>query len=288
MADSDLDKSFHGFPTIVSGFLSNSDGNRETGEGFDQLIPRGVEKIDEHNVLLDDVSLLESLDSFDPLSSAKFYHHGDNSNNNRSYLIKDDEDSSSKTSLGMRRKGSFVGRQGGTSYDSDGGGSDGQNSSVTGDHINLLSNINGAPLLGSDCSRANATPKVMMQEFIAGVVVALATIPTSISYAAVIGISPSTGIWNSAILGLCSSMIGGAPGMITGAAGAAALPMSRIYKLHGLPWMTAAVLVASFIELSFGFSKLSRLADIVTEPVVIGFFNALSMFIVRSQVSIIS
>ncbi len=144
----------------------------------------------------------------------------------------------------------------------------------------------GATAFNPSCNCPSNVIAPIMREIVAGMVVALATIPTSISYAAVIGISPSTGIWNSAILGFCTSVVGGAPGMITGAAGAAALPMSRIYKVHGLSWMTTAVLLASFIELVFGFSKLSRLGDIVTEPVIIGFFNALSIFILKSQVSV--
>jgi MFS superfamily sulfate permease-like transporter len=54
--------------------------------------------------------------------------------------------------------------------------------------------------------------KTPTKEILAGLVVALATIPTSISYSTVIGIKPLIGIWNSAILGFISSFIGGAPG----------------------------------------------------------------------------
>jgi len=46
----------------------------------------------------------------------------------------------------------------------------------------------------------------------AGLVVALATIPTSISYSTVVGINPIIGIWNSALVGLFVTVIGGAPG----------------------------------------------------------------------------
>ncbi len=49
-------------------------------------------------------------------------------------------------------------------------------------------------------------------EIMSGMLVALATLPTSISYALLVGITPALGIWNSAILGLVSSMVGGAPG----------------------------------------------------------------------------
>ena len=55
-------------------------------------------------------------------------------------------------------------------------------------------------------------PDELMRELLAGAVVGVATIPTSISYSTVIGINPIIGIWNSAILGLIVTIVGGAPG----------------------------------------------------------------------------
>ncbi len=52
----------------------------------------------------------------------------------------------------------------------------------------------------------------LVREIMAGLVVALATIPTSISYSTVVGINPIIGIWNSAIVGLLVTVVGGAPG----------------------------------------------------------------------------
>ena len=52
----------------------------------------------------------------------------------------------------------------------------------------------------------------LVREVMAGLVVALATIPTSISYSTIAGISPITGIWNSALVGLVITVVGGAPG----------------------------------------------------------------------------
>ncbi len=50
------------------------------------------------------------------------------------------------------------------------------------------------------------------KEVLAGLVVTLATLPTSISYSTVVGVSPVIGIWNSAITGLLAALVGGAPG----------------------------------------------------------------------------
>ena len=46
------------------------------------------------------------------------------------------------------------------------------------------------------------------------------------------------------------------------------------------------IMLASLIELCFGLLKLSKIADVVTEPVIAGFLNAFAIFLVKSQVSV--
>lgn len=65
-------------------------------------------------------------------------------------------------------------------------------------------------------------------------VVALATIPTSVAYSTIIGLSPMLGIWSSAITGLVVACVGGGPGMIAGAAGVVALPLAGLVKVNDL------------------------------------------------------
>ena len=77
-----------------------------------------------------------------------------------------------------------------------------------------------------------AQRQVISRELLAGLVVALATIPTSVAYSSIIGLSPMVGIWSSAITGLVVSLVGGGPGMIAGAAGE--LLVSPSYILHSL------------------------------------------------------
>jgi len=84
----------------------------------------------------------------------------------------------------------------------------------------------------------------LLREVVAGLVVAVATIPTSVSYSTIVGVSPLTGIWTSAIVGLCVTVVGGGPGLIAGAAGVVALPMARLVGLYGPQYMAAAVLLS--------------------------------------------
>ena len=73
-------------------------------------------------------------------------------------------------------------------------------------------NINDASEMKVSWRSPTGQKGELAREVMAGLVVALATIPTSISYSTIAGISPITGIWNSALVGLVITVVGGAPG----------------------------------------------------------------------------
>lgn len=126
------------------------------------------------------------------------------------------------------------------------------------------------------------------RELLAGLAVGVATIPTSVSYATVVGINPLLGIWNSAIIGFVITAVGGAPGLIAGSAGVTALPMAKLAASHGLPFMSAALVLSSLLQIAFGVLQLSSVMKIVTEPVICGFLNAFGIFLVQSQLKVFS
>jgi hypothetical protein len=123
------------------------------------------------------------------------------------------------------------------------------------------------------------------KEFLAGLVVALATIPTSIAYSSIIGLNPLAGIWSSVIVGMTVALYGGSPGLIAGAAGVIAVPLSKLFAAHGSNYMAATVILASFLEIVFGKLKLGKLVDQATPPVIAGFLNSFAYFLFKSQVT---
>jgi len=126
----------------------------------------------------------------------------------------------------------------------------------------------------------------LFRELLAGLVVSLATIPTSVSYSTIIGLSPLIGIWTSAIVGLVVTVVGGGPGLIAGAAGVIALPMARLVEARGTQYMAAAVMLSGLLETLFGVFRLGRVAAYVTEPVIAGFLNAFALFLIKSQLKV--
>ena len=60
-------------------------------------------------------------------------------------------------------------------------------------------------------------------EILSGLTVALALVPEAIAFALIPGFSPLTGLYAAFILALITSILGGRPGMISGATGAVAV-----------------------------------------------------------------
>ena len=62
-------------------------------------------------------------------------------------------------------------------------------------------------------------------EILAGLTVALALVPEAVSFSFVAGVHPLVGLYAAFIVGLITALIGGRPGMISGATGALAVVM---------------------------------------------------------------
>ena len=60
-------------------------------------------------------------------------------------------------------------------------------------------------------------------EILSGLTVAMALIPEAVAFALIAGLSPLTGLYAAFVVGLTASVLGGRPGMISGATGAVAV-----------------------------------------------------------------
>ena len=71
-------------------------------------------------------------------------------------------------------------------------------------------------------------------ELLAGLTVALAFVPEAVAFAFVAGVHPLVGLYAAFIVGLVTALIGGRPGMISGATGALAVLMVALVAQHWL------------------------------------------------------
>ena len=68
-------------------------------------------------------------------------------------------------------------------------------------------------------------------DILSGLTVALALVPEAVAFAFVAGVDPLIGLYSAFFLGLITAVLGGRPGMISGATGAMAVVMTAGMRL---------------------------------------------------------
>jgi len=120
-------------------------------------------------------------------------------------------------------------------------------------------------------------------EVLSGLTVALALIPEAVAFALVAGLSPLTGLYAAFMMGLVASILGGRPGMISGATGAVAVVLVTLAQSHGPEYVFATVILAGLLQMAAGFLRLGKLMRLVPHLVIFGFVNGLAIIIFMSQ-----
>ena len=121
-------------------------------------------------------------------------------------------------------------------------------------------------------------------EILSGLTVAMALIPEAVAFALIAGLSPLTGLYAAFVVGLVASVLGGRPGMISGATGAVAVVIAALVVTHGPEYIFATVILAGLLQAAAGFLRLGKLMRLVPQPVIFGFVNGLAIIIGGSQI----
>ena len=137
-------------------------------------------------------------------------------------------------------------------------------------------------------------------EILSGLVVAVALVPEAIAFSFIVGINPIVGLYTAFILGLVTSVLGGKPGMISGATGAVAVVLvsvvvvaTEILKSKGvapaemgpkiLEYIFLTAILAGIIQIIIGALKFGKFIRLVPLPAIYGFVNGLAIVIALSQ-----
>ena len=76
-----------------------------------------------------------------------------------------------------------------------------------------------------------SSPTQLINEFLSGLTIALLLIPESIAFAFIMGLSPNTGLQNTMVMSLITSLFGGMPTMISGSTAAVATSIAGVSNL---------------------------------------------------------
>jgi len=128
-------------------------------------------------------------------------------------------------------------------------------------------------------------PLTLKTELLSGLTVALALVPEAVAFAFVAGVHPLVGLYAAFIVGLITSVLGGRPGMISGATGALAVVMVSLVASHGVEYLFATVVLMGILQLLAGIFHLGKFIRLVPHPVMLGFVNGLAIVIFLAQLT---
>ena len=85
-------------------------------------------------------------------------------------------------------------------------------------------------------------------DILSGLTVALALVPEAVAFAFLAGVPPLVGLYAAFILCLVTSVLGGRPGMISGATGAMGVVVVALVADHGVGYLFPAVVLCGLLQ----------------------------------------
>ncbi|WP_027361671.1 SulP family inorganic anion transporter [Halodesulfovibrio aestuarii] len=147
--------------------------------------------------------------------------------------------------------------------------------------------------MGSNHAMVSSSQESIQADIFSGLTVALALVPEAVAFSFVAGISPIVGLYGAFMMCLITSILGGRPGMISGATGAMAVVMVHLVtegnalgtpgSYAGLQYLFATLLFVGLLQILAGIFRLGKLIRMVPRSVMMGFVNGLAIVIFLSQ-----
>ena len=132
-------------------------------------------------------------------------------------------------------------------------------------------------------------------DIFSGLTVALALVPEAVAFSFVAGVPPMVGLYGAFLMCLITAVLGGRPGMISGATGAMAVVMVNLVmegnalgvpgSYAGLQYLFFTLLLVGVFQMLAGFFRLGKFIRMVPRSVMMGFVNGLAIVIFLSQLN---
>jgi SulP family sulfate permease len=144
----------------------------------------------------------------------------------------------------------------------------------------------------------NYSKQNIKNDILSGALVAVALVPEAIAFSFIAGVSPVVGLYGAFIIGLITALLGGKPGMISGATGSVAvvfvalgLSVKKMYpdldtealSMMVLHYILLTSIIAGLIQITIGAMKMGKFIRLVPQPALFGFVNGLAIVIALAQ-----
>jgi len=144
----------------------------------------------------------------------------------------------------------------------------------------------------------NYSKQNIKNDILSGALVAVALVPEAIAFSFIAGVSPVVGLYGAFIIGLITALLGGKPGMISGATGSVAVVFvslglwvrqhyphldSEALSVMVLHYILLTSIIAGLIQIAIGMMRMGKFIRLVPQPALFGFVNGLAIVIALAQ-----
>ena len=164
-----------------------------------------------------------------------------------------------------------------------------------------------------------ANPTRLKNEILSGLTVSLVYVPESVAFSFVANVDPIVGLYATFFMGVITALVGGRPGMVSGAAGAMAVVAVNVMEPNGvlpqktlvewgeiagctgtvasgclslrdqaynarLEWLFMIMILCGLIQIALGVAQAGKLVRMIPQTVLTGFVNGLALIMLVSQV----
>jgi len=133
-------------------------------------------------------------------------------------------------------------------------------------------------------SLKNYTKAQLVEDLVAGVIVAIIALPLSIALAIASGVSPEQGLYTAIIAGFVIALFGGSRVNISGPTAAFATIVAGIVATHGLGGLTIATILAGVLLVLMGIFRFGALIKYIPMTITTGFTAGIAVTIAIGQV----
>lgn len=149
----------------------------------------------------------------------------------------------------------------------------------------------------------NYSKQNIKNDILSGALVSVALVPEAIAFSFIAGVSPVVGLYGAFIIGLITALLGGKPGMISGATGSVAvvfvgmgLSVKQMYpdldaealSMMVLHYILLTSIIAGLIQTAIGLMKMGKFIRLVPQPALFGFVNGLAIVIALAQLTFLA
>ena len=130
----------------------------------------------------------------------------------------------------------------------------------------------------------NYSLKDLTPDLVAGVTVGIVALPLAMAFAIASGVKPEAGVFTAVIAGFIVSALGGTKVSIGGPTGAFIVILYGIAAKYGFDNLVICTILAGFILLVMGASRMGAMIKFIPYPVTMGFTSGIAVLIFSTQI----